>query len=535
MKHNRFFFIAKTLIPVFISYQLHRQNQDTETFKKTCVDIREAFQTLGPTYIKLGQLLSARPDFVGVPLATELRNLLDNEPVIPFEKIEQELTKAWGKEIKHIIKHIDTTPIATASIAQVHKATLHNDHIVAIKVRRPGIEDIINADLVIFKRITALLDSLFPIKGIKFSYIYKEFSEWIHNELDFQVEGRRADKFYETMANVPGVVIPKIFWNHSTDSVLVMSYLDGITANRTVATMDEQQVKTIYDVKLDFPINPDILIDHLIGAVAKQAFIDKYFHGDLHPANIILQRGNKIAFVDFGIVGTLNSEEQTQALLIMLALVDGDPQALVKIVTSLIADPLSQQDIALLHQTFADELHRLHEDENGKISLNHFVTVLMEMSQKYTFMWSSGFLLAVKTIGQVDTLCQLIGLKSSLVSLMRPHIEKAVAANLKSSLTQETIYKSLFDIINAGKRLPQTLSQLEDVINSGTIVKVPNIQIQQPTNSSLVAKGMLLGAILLIAIPVVSLPVVTTSSYRFLLTIAIPLLLFLVLAKIFRR
>lgn len=468
-KQNRFIFTLQKLGPVFLRYQLHHKDQDSEAFKNTCVAIRETFQELGPTYIKLGQLLSARPDIVGVTLATELRNLLDSEPIIPFEQIEQLLEQTWGKEIKTIVRKVEHTPLATASIAQVHKATMHNGHVVAIKIQRPGIAESIKKDLAIFKRITWVLDKTIAIKGLKFSYIYQEFAEWITTELDFQVEGRRADKFRENMKDLSTVTIPTIFWEHSTERILVMSYVDGLTINDMLHEMQQQKVKSMYDVHLPFAFDPDLMIHHLIEAVAQQLFVDKYFHGDLHPANVFLQKKNTIGFVDFGIVGTLNSEEHTHILLALLAVVEGDPQAMVKIISSLIAEPLKQQDIAELHQIFADELHRLHEDENGKISLNHFVTVLLGMSQKYSFMWSSGFLLAVKSIGQIDTLCQLVGLKTSLVEILRPHVNKAVTASLKSALSKEEIFKSLLDLLDAGKKLPQTLNQLEDIINTQSL------------------------------------------------------------------
>lgn len=466
MLHSRFGFIAQKLIPLFLRYQLHHKDQKSPAFQSVCVDIRKAFQDLGPTYIKLGQLLSARPDSISVPLATELRNLLDSEPIISYEHIENELQKAWGKDMKTIVRKIEHTPIATASIAQVHKATLHNGHIVAIKIQRPGISESIKKDLIIFKKITWLLDKTVRIKGIKFSYIYQEFAEWITTELDFQVEGRRADKFRENMHHLDTVTIPTIFWEHSTDKVLMMSYVDGMTINDLLHEMQRQKVKSIYDVRLPFSFDGDTLINNLIDAVAQQLFVDKYFHGDLHPANVLVQKRNRIGFVDFGIIGTLNAEEHTHILLALLAVVEGDPQALVKIITSLIAEPLTQKDLAELHQTFADELHRLHEDETGKISINHFVTVMLGMSQKYSFLWSSGFLLAIKSIGQIDTLCQLVGLKSSLVEILRPHVDKAVSTSLKSALSKEQLFKSLLDLLDAGKKLPQTLTQLEDSINS---------------------------------------------------------------------
>ena len=443
--YHRFGFVTKRLLPILLRYQFQRRNPSSAAFLKTCVDFRTTLHDLGPTYIKLGQLLSARPDLVGMELATELRKLLDQIPIIPFDEIEDVLQRTWNNNPKKIFRKIEHTPLATASIAQVHKATMHNGHIVAIKVQRPGIRAVITHDLVIFKQLTFLLDKILPIKGIQFSYIYQEFASWIQNELDFQTEGRRAERFAQNAKDLPGIRVPSIFWDYSSSTVLVMDYLEGYTVNNILSEMKRQKVTSIYDVKLDFAIDPDTLIHRLITAIAQQLLTDKYFHGDLHPANIIIQKNNTVAFVDFGIIGTLNNEEQTQILLALIAIVQGDPQAMVKIISSLIADPLTQKDMTKLHQTFADELHKLHEDENGSISLNHIVTVMLGLTQQYSFKWSSGFLLAIKSIGQIDTLCQLIGLHSSLVELLQPHMEKAIAASFSTTFSQETLYKSLLD------------------------------------------------------------------------------------------
>jgi len=343
---KRFFTICSTLIPAFLAYSLAHHNTNSKKFQESCIRIRLGFQTLGTTYIKLGQLLCARPDIIGLDLASELRNLLDHEPIIPFITIQHVIESESNTPLSKIYKKIEHTPLGTASIAQVHKGTLLNGTAVAIKVQRPGVVDLIYNDLPILKKVCHVLELLIPNTPVKFTYIYSEFEDWITNELDFRVEGRRADKFNENMAGVEGVVIPHIYWQHSSKLVLVMSFLEGYTLNDLLHLMKKQHVATLYELKLDYKIDPDLLIQRTVAAVAKQALVDKYFHGDLHPANIIIQKNSKVALIDFGIIGTFNAEEHAQLLFLLLALVHDDPQALVKVIRSLITTDLNPRQVA---------------------------------------------------------------------------------------------------------------------------------------------------------------------------------------------
>jgi ubiquinone biosynthesis protein len=527
---KRFSVIFHTLFPPFFTYAMVKNKPESKKYKDATFAIRKALQKLGPTYIKFGQMLSARPDLVGIHLADELRNLLDNEPIIPFEDIEKVLEGELKQPVKKVFRKIEHTPIATASIGQVHKATLHNNHVVALKVRRPGIETVIKNDLPVLKNISILMDIFIPLKGLKFRYVVNQFSEWITNEMDFQIEGHRADKFTENMKSVEGIHIPKIYWEHTTEKVLELEYIEGHTLNALIDLMKKQKVSTLYDLKTDFKINPDLLIERMIGAVAKQSLVDRFFHGDLHPANIIISKQNMITFVDFGIVGSLNEEEHTQILLCMLSLVESDPETLVKVITSLITDPLSPQEIGKLHQEFSDELHKMHEDIGGKVTVNHFLTALLPLSAKYHIQWSSGFLLAVKTIGQIDSVAGQIGLRKPLVELMKPEVEKALTTSLSTSFTKETLYKGLLDLVQAGKKLPQTLTELEDLIHSTDLNKLG--QVVTSSQRHAFRNTFILGSAVIVAVPILS-QTAFSAAIKPLLFIGIPLLFILILVKLF--
>lgn len=527
---KRFFVILRTLFPPFFAYVWAKNKPESKKYLDACTSIRTALQNLGPTYIKFGQMLSARPDLIGMNLSNELRNLLDHEPIIAFEEVEEVIEEELKKPTSEIYKKIEHSPIGTASIGQVHKAVLLNGHPVAIKVQRPGIQKIIQEDLPVLKSITHFMDIFLGGKGLKFSYIYSQFADWISHELNFQIEGHRSEKIRENMKEIEGISIPKIYWDYSGAKVLTMDYLEGYTINELLELMRKQKIKTLYDIKVDYKIDPDIVIKRLIRAVAKQALVDKFFHGDLHPANIIVGRHNVIGFIDFGIVGSLNEEEHTQILMAMIAIVEGDPEALVKVITGLIVEPLSAQELSEIHQSFADELHKLHEDIGGKITLNHALTLLFPLSEKYHVMWSAGFLLAAKTIGQLDAVAGLIGLRTSLVELMKPEVERALAISFPQNFSKEALFKNLMEFIQTGKKLPQTLSELEELIHTSDLTKLG----QAVTSSQRHAfrNSILLGSAALLAVPFLSNPSFSSIS-KPVFFIGLPLLFIVILVTLF--
>lgn len=527
---KRFAQIVYLLIFPFFALALSRSNPESVKFKKSAMQLRENFQELGSTFIKLGQMLSSRPDIVGPQLSAELRNLLDHEPEIPFSEITTILETELKTSFHDIFTAFDETALATASIAQVHKAKLKNGPIVAVKIQRPNIDALIQKDLQVLKYVSSLLDVFGIGKQIKFAYIYREFADWIMNELDFQIEGRRADKFADNMSKIEGIVIPKIYWKHTTQKVLVMQFLDGPTLNHLLNEMKEQNVTSLYDLKLKEKINPDILIRHTIAAVAKQALSDRYFHGDLHPANIIILPHNTVAFVDFGIIGTLDNQEYMELVLTMLALVENDPESLLKAVLTLVTQPLSKEQKGSIQELLSMELHKLHEDTGGKVSLNHFITSLLSVAQRYNMLWTPGILLALKTIGQIDFVAGQIGLREPLVDLMKPEVEKYILKALSTTMSKEELFKGLLDLFQAGHKLPDTLQDLEQIIQSGQLVKV--VTPSSMTSGHPFKPLFPVSLAVLISFPLFSMNPLATSSYKPILVIVIPLFLYIILSKI---
>lgn len=531
---KRFLYISYLLIPSSIGLVLHKNHPQSPAYQKAAETFRKKLQQLGSTFIKFGQMMSARPDIIGQELSSELRNLLDHEESVSFAVIKEIIREELKQPAGEIFKEIEEAPLATASIGQVHKATLHNGKKVAVKIQRPNIEKIIKKDLAVFKLLAPLLNAIFGGHGIKFDYLYKEFTDWILNELDFQVEGRRADKFRENMESIEGITIPFVYWKQTTAKILTMEFLEGRTLNDILDEMKQKGVTSLYDLKTKEKLNPDLLIHRTIAAIAKQAFMDRYFHGDLHPANIIVQSHNRVAFVDFGIIGTLDNEEYTELIFTMLALVENDPEALLKAVMTLVNEPLSQTQMGSLKEDLSLELHKLHEDSNGKISLNHFILVALSIAQRYNMVWSPGVLLAVKTIGQIDFVAGQIGLKEPLVELMKPEVEKYVTKALSSNISKEVLYQGMLDLVEAGKKLPQTLAELEQLITNGKLMQ-GGVSTTNANRGSFFQNLFSAGVAIVVSLPVISQPFITNSDFRPFLTLGVPLLFFFIIAKIFSR
>ncbi len=387
-------------------------------------------------------------------------------------------------------------------------------------------------DLALFGYVARLLDLLIARKGLQFHYAYEEFAVWITNELDFEVEGRRADKFYQNMKEVAGITIPKVYWQYSTSKVLVMSFVEGLTLNAILDEMKKQNADTMYDVKLPYRVNPDLLVEIMVGTLVRQALVDKFFHGDLHPANIIIQKNNKIALVDFGIVGILDNEEKTKLLFILLALIDNDTASLIKVIASSSLESLSDEQIKTLYQQFSRELHRLHEESIGEISISHFIMLFLSLTSRYNIVWSSGLVLGTKSVSQIDSIAKQVGIKIPVVNLIKTELEKYISQVFSSGFTKELFYKTVLEIVETGRRLPETLSELEELIKNSTISKAENVVTIKRNRINLKTSVLLLIAIAL-SVPIVSSSIIASLPYNIVFVLAIPLLLFYILNQVF--
>ena len=283
------------------------------------VRTRLAFEELGPTFIKFGQILSTRPDILPEEFIRELLKLQDEVPPFPFPDVVRVIENEFKKPVKELFKDIDEKPIAAASIAQVHRAVTMDGEDVVIKVQRPNIETTIDDDISILQYLAKLI-----VKYIQESKVYdpvgmvEEFAITIKREMDFTLEASYTERFKKKHSNDPRIFIPSIYWNLTGKRVLTMERIDGIKIDN-IERLKEQGIDTEK-------------ISHIVAeALFRQVFEFGVFHGDLHSGNIFVLGPEKVAFVDFGIVGRVDQEMQENLADIFVGLVSEDYELLTKV------------------------------------------------------------------------------------------------------------------------------------------------------------------------------------------------------------
>lgn len=262
--------------------------------------LRQALQELGPTFIKLGQIASSRRDLVPPMIAFELEKLLDHVTPVPFEQIREIVQFELDGPLEEFFSEFSEEPLATASIGQVHVARLHSGETVAVKVQRPDIRPTMETDLAILSDLAKFLEEKADwARTYRLRDMFVEFSRSLHNELDYRVEGRNSERIAKQFENEPTVVIPKVYWDFSTDKVLTMDKIEGIKAN-DLDKLDEGG----YDRKL--------VARRIFDSMLHQILDDGFFHGDPHPGNIFILPDNVVSFLDFGMVGKLDNKLKEQ-------------------------------------------------------------------------------------------------------------------------------------------------------------------------------------------------------------------------------
>jgi ubiquinone biosynthesis protein len=262
--------------------------------------LREMLDELGPTFVKFGQLLSTRPDIVPPDIIAELRGLQDDVRVFPFADVERTIREELGQPIERLFVDFDEVPLAAASIGQVHRATLPNGKRVVVKVQRPNAPKQIEADLSLMYQAARLAkERIRALDFIDANEIVDEFSRSIRQELDYRLEARNADGFHKNFAGHPHVEVPKVYWSYTRTRVLTLEYLEGVQ----LADIDVEHWTLDQRRRLAYLVTE---------AWMTMIFRHGFFHGDPHPANILVLSPERIGLVDFGLTGKLTDDDMSK-------------------------------------------------------------------------------------------------------------------------------------------------------------------------------------------------------------------------------
>jgi ubiquinone biosynthesis protein len=263
--------------------------------------LRELLDELGPTFVKFGQLLSMRPDVLPPDIIAELRGLQDDVRPFPYEDVERAVQEELGQPIERLFVEFDREPLAAASIGQVHRAVLPNGHTVAVKVQRPGAPERIEADLgLLYQAARIVKERVRALDFVDVREVVDEFARAIRQELDYRLEGRNAEQLHRNFAGHPHVRVPRVYWSYTRARVLTLEFIDG------TQLADIDQVGYSLEERKR-------LAEVIAEAWMTMIFRDGFFHGDPHPANILVIRPDVIGLVDFGLAGKLTEDDISKA------------------------------------------------------------------------------------------------------------------------------------------------------------------------------------------------------------------------------
>jgi ubiquinone biosynthesis protein len=280
--------------------------------------LRELLDELGPTFVKFGQLLSMRPDILPPDIITELRGLQDDVRPFAYEEVERVVQEDLGLPIERLFLEFEREPMAAASIGQVHRAILPNGHQVAVKVQRPGAPEQIEADVgLLYQAARIVKERVRALDFVDVREVVDEFARAIRQELDYRLEGRNAETLHRNFAGHPHVRVPRVYWTYTRARVLTLEYIEG----RQLADIDEagytmEERKRLAEVTTE--------------AWMTMVFRDGFFHGDPHPANILVIRPDLIGLVDFGLAGKLTDDDIAKATRLFIDVANENVEALPK-------------------------------------------------------------------------------------------------------------------------------------------------------------------------------------------------------------
>ena len=463
-------------------------NPDMETFTPA-ERMRMAFEELGPTFVKLGQVLATRPDLVPEDFVEEFKKLHDQVASLPFSDIERVLEMQFGTDIHSVFRDIDRQPLAAASIAQVHSATLIDGTEVVVKVQRPGIERLIADDVSILYYLADLLQKYVaearPFNPVG---IVDEFFRALEFETNFIIEANNIRRFQENFRNDPTVKIPRVYFEYSGRKVLVLEKLQGIPLSQR-ASLEQVGIDRMAIMRIG------------LRAYFKQVFKDGVFHGDLHAGNLFILPDGRIGLIDFGIVGRLNRRTQDAIANMFVSLYTEDYERLAYEYVE-----LAPYNETINVDEFAKDLKNLLAPHFGlsmkNVDLGRLLMASTGIAAKHRLVLPSELMLFFKSIVTVESMARLITRDFNLLDHALEFAEEIVKARYsRDRLTEEV---TLFgrDSSQLLKGLPRQLKQfIRRVGHPGFAFRISLVELDEmkrsiETSSNLIFLGLVIGSLI---------------------------------------
>ncbi|MEK6950752.1 MAG: AarF/UbiB family protein [Nanoarchaeota archaeon] len=353
--------------------------------------LRHAFERLGASFVKLGQLLSLRPDLVPPEFCKEFEKLQDQVPPFHFEQVKKIIEEDLQKPLSKLFRNYERKPIASASIAQIHRAVLPSGKIVAVKVQRPDVRKIIDTDLDLLDHLARALERRFPeTRPYRPKAIVREFALWTRKELNFEVEARSAQRLKAELSSNKEVKVPQIYPAHSSKRVLTMEFVEGIKIDNLVRLRE-------------YRLNREKIALTYFTSILEQALLYGFFHADPHPANIFVQRDGKLVFLDYGIMGELSLADRQKLIRFINSLPEKDAEKSLGFIVSLARDTshaqlndFKQEALPLLEEAYSSTI--------GERSMGSALYQIIALGARYGLVFDPNHVLMAKAVYQAEGL-----------------------------------------------------------------------------------------------------------------------------------
>jgi len=419
------------------------------------VRARKVLEELGPTFIKLGQILSTRPDLIPLEFCKEFEKLQDEVPAFEYEKVEELIRSEFKKPVSKLFSDFSPEPCAAASLSQVHLAELKTGKKVVVKVQRPDIEKIVTVDLEILYGLAKLAE-----KHIEESRIHNpvgvvnEFKKTLLKELDFNIEANNIERFRRNFKDDNTVYIPRVFHDLSSKRILTIERIEGIKVS---------DIEKIEESGLD---RKQIAVNGA-NAVLKQVFIDGFFHADPHPGNIFVMGGNRIAFLDYGMVGRIDEETKGWIASILTAVVERDVSEITEALMAMGA--IEEVDIKKLNLDLADLMERYYDIPLKELSMGQFLADIIEVVSQNRIKIPPDLFLLAKALITIEGIGRSLDPEFNMAVQTKPFVEKLARQKYSPKRIAKEIRKFAKELYAFISSLPRDLNLIFSKIKKGTL------------------------------------------------------------------
>ena len=415
--------------------------------------VRLAVEELGPTFVKIGQFLSTRPDLVPADWIPELEQLQSNVAPIPSEVARSIIESELGRPIDEVFASFENEPIAAASISQVHRASLADNQVVVIKVQRPGITALIDADLDIMHSLARLAERhLAQARLVNLSGIVREFSANIRKEIDFTQESNNLRRVARNFAGDPSIHVPILHDELCTRRILVMEYVEGINISRI-----DKLVAEGYDLHL--------IASRGVSIAFKSTFEHGFFHADPHPGNIFVLPGNVICLLDYGMMGSLPSRDRDSLAKLAQAIASLDEKPITRALLQ-IAKPEERVDVEALERDVAGIAQEFADVPISQISLGDFLNRLFQLIRTHRLRFGPHLIWLLKAVSTIENVARHLAPDYDMVEAAKPYATKLLKRRLSPAVQARELGSTAIELLEFLKELPQdardVMHQLRD-------------------------------------------------------------------------